>query len=1475
MKTLIRPLGVALAVASLTIPIGIQPGQAQSIIAAPDGTGTVVTPDGQRFDITGGSLSDDGKNLFHSFAELGLSQGEIANFLSQPGTLNILSRVVGGNASVINGLLQVAGSNANLFLINPAGIVFGPEASLNVSGDFTATTATGIGFENGWFNAIGPNNYSNLTGSPNQFAFATPQPGSLLNAGTLAVDPGQNLRLLGGTILNTGTLSAPGGTITIAAVPGENTVHISQQGMALSLEIQALQNPPSPSNSLPFQPQSLPALLTDGGTLQQSTGVTVNPDGTLQLVGSNIPLPATPGTALISGTLNAAAIPNAPTAGTIDGLGDRVALIDATLDASGLGDGGTVRVGGEYKGAGPLPTATHTFVDSGSLINVDAGSQGKGGRAIVWADDTTHFFGTITARGGSQSGNGGFVETSGKNYLDVAGASIDASASNGNAGTWLLDPRNVTITGATAGGSFSGGNPNIFTPIADDATVDVADITTALGLGFNVRIETGTSGSQDGDITVATAINPGTVAGNLTLTLDAADDIVVNADIINGDTTATHIFNVDLLARGGDIITTGATISTAKMLIGGGTAQGGTVTFSAPNGNIAAGAVNTSASHLVGDAVGGTVTFTAGGDITAGAVNTSASTSMGDALGGTVSFTATGGNITSSGAIDASASIPVGGMGNATAGSVGFTASSGNITSSGTIDTSASISPGAFGNATAGDVAFNANGTISNNNIDASASARNISASASGGAVTFTDNDTIDAGTINTTATANDTSITSATANGGAVRLSAGSSPGSDITFNTINTAATAISTNSTNAIGGAVEILATGTVQGMGMLATGATIDTVGTTTNGSVTIQHDGGPDNVPFVIGDANQNGLQGTINNILTTGSFPVLASGGNAAGTPAGMTITSINLAPTLTLQPGASLPLSGGQQDRAFSFTLAGLLANSDVNDDNTSILIGSILAGTLSRNGVQLNAGDTILLTDMLVFTPPAGFSGNIDAFTLQSNDGVSFSALQTISFNVSATQGFGEDELPREKLPDLLDIQPDREIAERIFIAERRFTQEFEAYFGWSGTQTKTVEEIKEILREIERKTGVKPAIIYAAFFKPTLSLASSDDAAAQAQLTKTLPSGGKETLRAAASFDFSPQPTDVLELLLITGNDEPVQRVLPGIPRQDVERVTEQFVGMVTDPTRLRQRRYLKASRQLYEWLVAPLEANLQAAEIDNLVFIADQGLRSLPLAALHNGQGFILERYSVSLMPSISLTQTRHDDLAAVQVLAAGAAEFPGQGQTDLPAVPVEVDAIAGQLWPGRSVLNQQFSIENLKRTQTEPFGLIHLATHADFRSGPPENSYIQLWDRRVPPGALRELGLADEPTVELLTLSACRTALGDREAELGFAGLAVQTGAKSALGSLWSVNDEGTMGLMTSFYEQLKQAPIKAEALRQAQLAMIRGDVRLEDAALVTPGGRFPLPAALAKQLGDRGLSHPYYWSAFTMVGSPW
>jgi CHAT domain-containing protein len=191
-----------------------------------------------------------------------------------------------------------------------------------------------------------------------------------------------------------------------------------------------------------------------------------------------------------------------------------------------------------------------------------------------------------------------------------------------------------------------------------------------------------------------------------------------------------------------------------------------------------------------------------------------------------------------------------------------------------------------------------------------------------------------------------------------------------------------------------------------------------------------------------------------------------------------------------------------------------------------------------------------------------------------------------------------------------------------------------------------------------------------------------------------------------------------------------------------------------------------------------------------------------------------------------------------------------------------------------LWQGKSFLDEAFTLDNLKAQRREnPFGIIHLATHAEFKAGKPENSYIHLWNSKLGLNQLGQLGWS-KPPVELLVLSACRTALGDEEAELGFTGLAVQAGVKSGLGSLYYVSDQGTLGLMTEFYRQLKEAPFKAQALRQAQLAMIKGEVRLEGGQLHTPGGNVPLPPKLA-QLGDTNLSHPYYWAGFTMIGSPW
>ncbi|NET72586.1 MAG: filamentous hemagglutinin N-terminal domain-containing protein, partial [Sphaerospermopsis sp. SIO1G2] len=211
--------------------------QAQSITPANDGTGTQVIQNGKQFDITGGTLSGDKASLFQSFQKFGLNKGEIANFLSNPNIRNILGRVVGGDASIINGLIKLSGGNSNLFLMNPSGVVFGRNARLDVPGTFGVTTANGIGFGEFWFNAIGNNDYQNLVGDPNAFAFTMNQPGAIINFGDLEVKPGQDLMLLGGTVVSTGKVSSPDGNVVVTSVPGQSLVKLSIPGQVLTLEV--------------------------------------------------------------------------------------------------------------------------------------------------------------------------------------------------------------------------------------------------------------------------------------------------------------------------------------------------------------------------------------------------------------------------------------------------------------------------------------------------------------------------------------------------------------------------------------------------------------------------------------------------------------------------------------------------------------------------------------------------------------------------------------------------------------------------------------------------------------------------------------------------------------------------------------------------------------------------------------------------------------------------------------------------------------------------------------------------------------------------------------------------------------------------------------------------------------------------------------------------------------------------------------
>jgi CHAT domain-containing protein len=398
---------------------------------------------------------------------------------------------------------------------------------------------------------------------------------------------------------------------------------------------------------------------------------------------------------------------------------------------------------------------------------------------------------------------------------------------------------------------------------------------------------------------------------------------------------------------------------------------------------------------------------------------------------------------------------------------------------------------------------------------------------------------------------------------------------------------------------------------------------------------------------------------------------------------------------------------------------------------------------------------------------------------------------------------------------------------------VPEDTFSRKFAEYFGDdAANQAMTTESINETLVRITQQTGTKPALIY---------VYSREDA---------------------------------VELAVFIPGTKPISKTVPEAHRDRLLQVVKQFVREVSDPRKVRTRSYLASAQQLHQWLIDPIAAELQDQKVTTLLFSMDTGLRSLPIAALHNGKQFLVEQYSLGLIPSISLTDTRYRSLKGAQVLAMGASKFTNLSA--LPAVPAELSIITQTLWPGTAFLNESFTLENLKaQRQEHPYEIIHLATHGEFQPGALSNSYIQLWNTKLRLDQLRQLNW-NNPPVELLVLSACRTAFGNEEAELGFAGIAFQAGVKSVLASLWYVSDEGTLGLMSEFYRNLQTAPIKAEALQKAQIAMLRGQVRLEDGKLRggDQRGGLPLPPELANQ-GDVNLSHPFYWAAFTIIGSPW
>jgi CHAT domain-containing protein/uncharacterized protein HemY len=274
----------------------------------------------------------------------------------------------------------------------------------------------------------------------------------------------------------------------------------------------------------------------------------------------------------------------------------------------------------------------------------------------------------------------------------------------------------------------------------------------------------------------------------------------------------------------------------------------------------------------------------------------------------------------------------------------------------------------------------------------------------------------------------------------------------------------------------------------------------------------------------------------------------------------------------------------------------------------------------------------------------------------------------------------------------------------------------------------------------------------------------------------------------------------------------------------------------------------REYLSHAKKLYGWLIQPIEPLWADAGIDTLVIVPDGALRTIPLAALHDGTQFLIKKYAVATTPGITLTDPRPLDRKSIKLLSVGITEavqdFPA-----LPHVSRELETIH-RLYGGTSLLNKQFILSRVEEElKAHPYSIMHIASHGQFQSES-KDTFLLAYDGKMTMDRLEEyvgiLRFREEP-LALITLSACETAAGDDRAALGLAGVAIKAGARSALASLWFLDDEASSLLVTEFYQQLHDDSVasKAMALQRAQI-------------------RF---------LENPEYNHPAYWAAFLLLNN--
>ncbi|MDK9721144.1 MAG: filamentous hemagglutinin N-terminal domain-containing protein [Rhodospirillales bacterium] len=497
-----------------------------------DGQATIVQESAKK--LTVNQTSD---RVIINWRSFNIAADEWTQFVQPSSGSFALNRITGGNPTSIMGRLS---ANGGIMIVNPNGVIFGAGSQIDVN-KLIASTAN---IKNHDFMA-GRFNFTEA-GNPNAM---------IVNKGTISIAEKGLAAFVAPAVANNGVIIARLGKVHLAAgntfildMYGDRLVNVAVDSKVMN-QVIGLDGKPVDSSV-----ENTGKIIADGGLVALTADVAreavnnvINTSGIIMArsvseQGGEIVLDGgDQGVVKVTGTLDASGKNEGEKGGRVIVTGEKVGLFEqAKLDVSGDAGGGRALVGGDYMGGkgdpakiaaykikmedGPVRNAQFAYVAEGATINADALRNGDGGKAVVWADQATRMYGSILARGGSQSGNGGFIETSGKEFLDVGRFAPNASATFGKSGTWLLDPNNVTITSFTSNGSFNGGSPNIFTPSAHQSDVNVATIESSLNSGTSVQISTGTTGTQSGYLSIDSNITKSS-GGDATLALYAAGDI--------------------------------------------------------------------------------------------------------------------------------------------------------------------------------------------------------------------------------------------------------------------------------------------------------------------------------------------------------------------------------------------------------------------------------------------------------------------------------------------------------------------------------------------------------------------------------------------------------------------------------------------------------------------------------------------------------------------------------------------------------------------------------------------------------------------------------------------------------------------------------------------------------------------------------------------------------------------------------------